>query len=220
MRIAIIGTGNVGSALATAWARSGHAIVLGVRKVDHPGVRALADETRADIALPGDAAAAGDVVVLALPWSVAETAVRALGDLSGKIVIDCMNPLRMANGSLGLDRGFATSGAETLAGWIPSARVVKTLNQVGAEMMARAGTFASRPVMFMAGDDADAKSRVGNLLAEIGFEPLDAGDLTKARLLEPYGMVWINQALPRGYGRDWAFGVVRPRERAIDASGD
>jgi predicted dinucleotide-binding enzyme len=64
-------------------------------------------------------------------------------------------------------------------------------------------------VMFVAGDDDAAKQLVSGLLAEIGFEPLDAGDLSKSRILEPFAMVWINQAMLRGLGRDWAFAITR-----------
>jgi predicted dinucleotide-binding enzyme len=85
---------------------------------------------------------------------------------------------------------------------------VKTLNQVGAEIMANNAGMPHRPVMFMAGDDTQAKGIVATVLTDLGFEPLDAGDITKSRLLEPFGMVWINQALPRGKGRTWAFAAV------------
>ena len=64
--------------------------------------------------------------------------------------------------------------------------------------------------MFMAGDDPAAKSAVAALLTDLGFEALDAGDLIKARLLEPFAMVWINQALIQGKGRNWAFAAVAP----------
>jgi predicted dinucleotide-binding enzyme len=209
MTIAIIGTGNVGGALARGWFRAGQMIVLGVRDPANPEVAKLAREIGAEVTTPADAAAGGDVVVLALPWRAAESAVKALGDLKGKIVVDCMNPLTMRGGKLALDRGFETSGAEALAGWIPAARIVKTLNQVGAEMMADNRSLPHRPVMFMAGNDAAAKATVGRLLEQLGFEALDAGDLTIARLLEPYGLVWINQAMAQGKGRDWAFAAVR-----------
>jgi predicted dinucleotide-binding enzyme len=115
MTIAIIGTGNVGGALARGWSRAGQKIVLGVRGSASPEVEKLARETGAEVRTPLDAAAGGDVVVLALPWHAAEGAVKALGGLKGKIVIDCMNPLTMKDGKLGLDRGFDTSGAEALA---------------------------------------------------------------------------------------------------------
>jgi 8-hydroxy-5-deazaflavin:NADPH oxidoreductase len=206
--IAIIGTGNVGSALARGWSRAGQRVVLGVRDRSAPNLMTLARQTSAEVKPPAEAAEIADVVVLALPWQVAEGAVKALGSLRGKIVIDCMNPLAMQNGKPGLDRGFVTSGAETVAEWIPQARVVKTLNQVGAELMADNTGLPHRPVMFMAGNDGAAKAAVSALLIELGFEPLDAGDLSKARLLEPYGMVWINQALAQGKGRDWALAAV------------
>jgi 8-hydroxy-5-deazaflavin:NADPH oxidoreductase len=89
--------------------------------------------------------------------------------------------------------------------------VVKTFNQVGANMMTEGHGFETRPVMFLAGDDDGAKRTVSGLVSELGFEPLDAGGLTLARLLEPFAMLWINQTLVRGFGRDWAFGVVRPK---------
>ncbi len=211
MTIAIIGTGNVGSALARGWSRAGHHVVLGARDLSAPKVTTLARETRADLKRPTEAAEAADVVVLALPWQGAEGAVKALGGLKDKIVIDCMNPLAMQDGKLGLERGFVTSGAEALAKWIPQARIVKTLNQVGADLMADNAALPHRPVMFMAGNDAAAKATVAALLSDLGFEPLDAGDLTKARLLEPFGMLWINQALLQGKGRDWAFAAVSRR---------
>jgi hypothetical protein len=209
VKIAIIGTGNVGSALARGWSRKRHQIVLGVRNASDPKVAGLAGETKAEVKAPAQAADAAEVVVLALPWPAAESAVKALGTLKDKIVIDCMNPLAMRDGKLGLERGFDTSGAETLARWIPDARIVKTLNQVGADLMDDNATLPYRPVMFMAGNDAAAKTTVSTLLTDLGFEPEDAGDLTKARLLEPYAMVWINQALVQGKGRNWAFAAVR-----------
>jgi hypothetical protein len=211
MRIAIVGAGNVGGALARAWSRAGYEIVLGVRDPEKAASRDLIAATRANALDPATAAASADVVVLALPWGAAESAVKAMGDLRGKIVIDCMNPLAMKDGALGLDRGFSTSGAEALAGWAPGARIVKTLNQVGAEQMDNAAAFNGRPLMFMAGDDTDAKRVARALVEALGFEVLDAGMLRQARLLEPLAMVWINQALLRGEGREWAFGALRRR---------
>jgi predicted dinucleotide-binding enzyme len=208
MKISIIGVGNVGGALARAWSRTGHDITLGARDVTKPEVKSLAETIGAEIVPPAEAARLADIVVLSLPWHVAEQAVSALGDLTGKIVIDCMNPLVMKDGVLGLDRGFATSGGETVASWLPGAFVVKTLNQVGFEVMADASGFGAPPVQFVAGDNESAKKTVAELLTDLGFQPFDAGELSKARLLEPFGMVWINQALLRGKGRNWAFAAL------------
>jgi predicted dinucleotide-binding enzyme len=206
MRIAIIGTGKVGLALARGLRGKRHQITLGARDPDR--VAKLAVDAGAGVAHPEEAAAGAEVVILALPWPPAETAVKALGDLSGKIVIDCMNPVGMINGKLGLTVGYHSSGGEMVAEWAPGARVVKTLNQVGAELMADNSGLPHRPVMFMAGDDAAAKAAVTTLLTDLGFEALDAGELEKARILEPFALVWINQALLRGKGRNWAFAAV------------
>jgi len=211
MKIAIIGAGNVGSALAIGWARAGHEIVLGVRNPSDPSVESLCGRTRAVVVTPFEAAQAGEVIVLALPWNAAEKAVPELGSLRGKIVIDCMNPLTVRDGVFSLERGFSTSAGETVAKWIPQARVVKTLNQVGADIMSDTSGLPAAPVMFMAGDDDSAKSTVADLLRDLGFEPLDAGSLSQARILEPFAMVWINQALARGKGPDWAFAVISKR---------
>jgi 8-hydroxy-5-deazaflavin:NADPH oxidoreductase len=208
MRIAIIGTGTVGGALAHGLKGKGHAVALGARNPDSPEVIALSAATGAACTTPAQAAAAADIVILALPWAAVEAAVTTLGDLSGRVVIDCTNPLGRTAEGLGLTLGHTTSGGELVQSWLPSARVVKTLNQVGAEMMADNSGLAHRPVMFMAGNDDAAKSVVAQLLTDLGFEPLDAGDIAKSRLLEPFGMVWINQALIRGKGRTWAFAAI------------
>lgn len=210
MRIAIIGTGNVGRAIAQGLKGKGHDVVLGSRKADSAEIKAFALAMEADLAPPSEAAGGADVVVLALPWGGAEAAVKAFGDLSGRIVIDCMNPLAMIEGKLALAVGHATSGGEIVQSRLPRASVVKTLNQVGADMMAQNVDLPHRPVQFMAGNDPAAKTRVAGILEDLGFEPLDAGDIETSRLLEPFAMVWINQALIRGKGRHWAFAAVSP----------
>lgn len=211
MQIAIIGTGRVGSALASGLAGTEHRVTLGARDPQAAKVAVLAARAGAAVLIPHTAAAQADLVMLALPWAAARSAIEGLGDLTGKIIVDCMNPLGMRDGRMDLLIGHDDSGGETVARWLPGAEVVKTLNQVGAEIIEDARRLPLPPVMFMAGDSATAKSEVGTLLAEIGFEPLDAGDLRAARLLEPLAMVWINQAIARGKGRDWAFAAVSPR---------
>jgi 8-hydroxy-5-deazaflavin:NADPH oxidoreductase len=212
MRIAIIGAGNVGSAIARGLQGKEHDLRLGVR--DPAGSASLAKALGANVATPKDAAQWAEVVVLALPWAVAEAAVAALGDLTGKIVIDCMNPIGRTAAGMGLVLGQDTSGGEVVQHWLPGARVVKTLNQVGAEVMADTSGFIHPPVMFMAAEDAAAKAQVAILLADLGFDALDAGGIAMARLLEPMAMVWINQATFRGKGRNWSFAAI---EKGSDA---
>lgn len=209
MRIAIIGAGNVGAALARGWSRAGHEVVLGVR--DAAKHRALIEETGARALPPNGAAEAAEVIVVAVPHAAVFDAVAGLGALEGKVVIDATNAIAQGPDGPDLAVGFTTSAAEQIAERLPGARVVKTLNQVGAGVMADAGGFDPTPVMFMAGDDAVAKETVAGLLSDIGFEAVDAGPLHRARLLEPLAMLWIDQALVRGRGRDWAFAVTRRR---------
>ncbi|WRH64436.1 MAG: NAD(P)-binding domain-containing protein [Fuscovulum sp.] len=208
MRVAIIGTGSVGSAIARGLKGKRHQVMLGARDPQAAEVAGLAADTEATPLLPAAAAEAAELIILALPWGVAEGAIKALGPLAGKTVIDCMNPLGMVQGAFGLTVGHTTSGAEIVQGWLPDAHVVKTLNQVGAEIMARNDHLPHRPVMFMAGNHDAAKIQAATLLADLGFAAMDAGDLSKARLLEPFALVWINQALMRGKGRNWAFAAV------------
>ncbi|MEM8540183.1 MAG: NAD(P)-binding domain-containing protein [Pseudomonadota bacterium] len=203
MEIGIIGTGNVGCALANGWASKGHNIVLGAR--DPAKAKPLADTANATIVAPKDIKS--EVIVLATPWAAALEIISQVGDLSGRIVIDCTNPLGRIDGRFDLMVGHTISGAEEIAAAAPKARIVKTLNQVGAEIIASANTISNPPAMFMAADDDDAKTSVHSLLLDLGFDPLDAGGLTKARLLEPLALVWINQALAQGKGRQWALTV-------------
>jgi len=201
VKIGIIGAGNVGRALGGAW-RTRHDVTFGVRS---PGDPKYAD-LGAPAATNADAAANSDVVVLCTPWQGTEQAVSACGDLSGKIVIDCTNPLTPDFSAL--EVGHTTSGAEKVAAWAPGARVCKAVNQIGAPMMDHP-QLSIAPVMFICGDDDDAKDITGRLVTELGFETVDAGDLTLARLLEPYALIWIHLALRRGFGTNWAFGLLR-----------
>lgn len=193
MRIGIIGRGRVGSAVAQGWKTAGHDVQQIGRDADTP---------------PTELAAWADIVVLSVPWAAVEEVAGAISPAVGKVVIDCTNPIAMNPDGMGLALGHTTSAGERLQALLPGARVVKTLNQVGAEIMADATGFACPPVQLMAGNDDDAKHLVAGLLSDLGFAALDAGDLTKARLLEPFALVWINQAIARGKGRNWAFGAM------------
>jgi predicted dinucleotide-binding enzyme len=201
MKIAIIGAGNVGRALGGAW-HSGHDITYGVRSPDDPKYADL----DASVATNEAAAAGSDVVVLCTPWQGTEAAVKACGDLTGKVLIDCTNPL--SPDFTALEVGHTTSGAEQVATWATGARVCKAMNQIGAPMMNHP-QLPSAPVMFICGDDDEAKQVTSDLVIQLGFETVDAGDLTLARLLEPYALIWIHLALRRGFGTNWAFGLLR-----------
>src|SRR5260370_21846788 len=205
MRIAIIGAGNVGSALGRAWLAGREDVIFGVPNPADPKSRSLPEER---LHTAPEAARNAEVVVLATPWPGTEGAVTSVGDLAGKIVLDCTNPLGMGPNGLELVLGHTTSGGEQVASWAPAASVFKTLNQIGAGSMDKAALFPVRPVMFVAGDDESKKPVVMSLVAKLRFEPVDAGPLRIARLLEPYGMLWIDQALNRGRRQSFAFALT------------
>ena len=205
MRIAIIGAGSVGATLGKAWLTHGEDVAWGLRNPADPKYAALPKER---IKLSAEAAQSAEVVVIATPWPATEMAVKGLGSLDGKTVIDCTNPLGMGPDGLGLVLGFTTSAGEQVAGWAAGASVFKAFNTTGAGNMARARQSAVRPMMPVAGDDAAKKAMVLELVAKLGFEPVDAGPLRNARLLEPLAMFWIDQAIKRGRGRDFAFALV------------
>ncbi len=206
MRIAIIGAGAVGQALAQGWSKAGHAVRLGVPDPKAAKYRSLPP---AQLATPAAAAADAEAIVLATPWQKTEAAVGGLGNLAGRIVIDCTNPLLRGPQGMSLEIGHSVSAGERVAQWARGASVFKTLNHTGADNMAAAARFATKPAMFVAGDDAARKPAVLRLVGDLGFEPIDAGPLGNARLLEPLAMLWIDQALARGRGRDFAFAVIR-----------
>lgn len=207
MKIAIIGTGSVGSALGRGWARAGHEVVFGVRDTAKPEVSKLVEETGARAASVAEAASGAEVVVLAMPWGAAQDVIRTSGGLSGKIVLDCLNPLKP--NLAGLDTGNARSAAEQVAAWAPGARVVKIFNTTGANNMANPVYGDDRATMLYCGDDEGAKEVAARLAADLGFEPVDAGPLSAAYLLEHFAMLWIHLAYGKGMGRNFAFKLVR-----------
>jgi 8-hydroxy-5-deazaflavin:NADPH oxidoreductase len=208
MKIAIIGAGSVGGTLGRRWAELGHSVCFGVRNVGDADAKALVGAINGDARLASsrDAAKDAEVVVLATPYAANAAAVTAAGDLSGKILIDVTNPIG-SNFSLAV--GFNSSGAEEVAKLAPRAKVYKAMNQVGFEVMADPSFAAGKPVMFVAGDDAAGKKVVLELVSSLGFEAIDAGELAIARLLEPYGMLWIHLMARRNQGRNFAFSVLR-----------
>lgn len=203
-KVAIIGAGKVGSGLARALAAKGHTILFGVRNPS-------SDKTRAALALLRDKAVVtnipdaivyGDLIVLAVGWPDAAEIIRSLADhLKGKILIDTTN-------LFGDPTHDGRSGAEILAELAPEAQVVKCFNTIGSEHFTDP-IFNDKPAsMYLCGDDAEAKTFVGWLVSDLGFELVDAGPLSNAGALEAMGRLWVYLS-KNGMGRDFAFKLVK-----------
>ncbi len=201
MKIATVGAGRVGSTLGTRWTATGHNVVYGVRDPSEPRHAELGST-----ATPAEAVRDADVVLVALPWDAAEPVLSSI-DVFDAVVIDATNPL--AANSRALKEHPELSGAQLVAEWARSSRVVKAFNTTGAGNMADSAYPGATPVMLYAGDDADAKSVVSALATEIGFEAVDAGPLTAARDLEHLARIWIRLAYSLGQGPDIAFALLR-----------
>jgi 8-hydroxy-5-deazaflavin:NADPH oxidoreductase len=205
MKIAIIGSGHIGGGLARPWAKHGHSIVFGARKTDDE-LSALCKEVGGSVTSVADAPRDADVVVMAVPFAALDDVLSATGDMAGKVVIDCINAVERP--AVVLKYGRTTSWSEEMQKKIPAARIVKSFNSQGAENLANPVYHGVPATNFYCGDDADAKAIVRTLIEQVGFEPMDAGPLKSARLLEPLTLLWFAAAQAAG-SRDVAFKVLR-----------
>jgi 8-hydroxy-5-deazaflavin:NADPH oxidoreductase len=200
MNVAIIGTGNMGSALAKRIVAAGHKVTLAGRNADK--ARTVAAAVGATAAPLSNLASHADIVIVATPYEDSAGALRAAGDLKGKVVIDITNPL--TPDYMGLTLGFSSSAAEQIAAAVPDAKVVKAFNTLFAQVIGEGPDFGKgrRAAAFYAGDDAQAKAAVRQLIESLGFEAIDAGPLVSARNLEP--LAGLNIRLGYGLGRGTA----------------
>ncbi|MEY3222532.1 MAG: hypothetical protein RLZZ203_1388, partial [Cyanobacteriota bacterium] len=158
-----------------------------------------------------DAVASADVIIVTTPWANNTTldVVQELGDLTGKIVIDCTNPL--APDYMSNTLGYTTSSAEEIAKLLPGVPVVKAFNTIFAEVMEPGKQIfdGQKATGFYCGDDAAAKAVAAKLIEDAGFEPVDAGVLQNARYLEPMAQLNIQIAYGLGGGTNVAFRYMR-----------
>lgn len=201
MKIAIIGTGNVGAALTRGWARAGHDILLGVRK-ENLRAKALAEETGATIVDVPAAIAEAEVIVLAVPSPAIPDLAPLLKGAEDKVVIDPTNAFRAK------PEGFET-GYEALRALTPCRHLMKAFNNTGAPNMLDP-LYPSGPIdTFVAGDSPSGKETVRQLALDLGFGAChDFGGSAQAPLLEQLALAWINLALVQGMGRDIALTLV------------
>jgi hypothetical protein len=194
-RIAVIGTGDVAAALGPEFAALGHTIVYGSRDPARQEVTDLVARTGngASAAAQRDAVRNAEIVVLAVPGNVAEQVTRALGDLSGKIILDPTNRVaRTDDGWANHDVPGKGSNAELIQAAAPNARVVKAFNTLNWRQMVDPETSGGPITIAIAGDDAAAKAVVAELITGMGLETIDFGPLRYAHVLEEMLIVWAN----------------------------
>ena len=191
MKIAIIGAGNVGRALATSFVSAGHNVTVASRNAQDAAEVGAATGARV-AGSNAEAVASADVVVLATPFASAPEIAAEIGQaVNGKTVVDATN--RMSFGAEGPAIDTTASNAEELAALLPGASVVKAFNTLFASNQSRPITGGVQLDGYVAGDDAAAKAQVLDLVASIGLNPVDVGPLVRARQLE--GLAFLNITL-------------------------
>jgi NADPH-dependent F420 reductase len=198
MQVAVIGTGNMGTGLATILAQAKHEVTIGSR--DTAKAAALASQIGHGV-VGGDIEAAvkmADIVILATPFSFAEETLKAAGDLSKKIIIDISNPI--TPDYQGLLVGHTTSAAEEIQKLAPQAKVVKAFNTIFAQLLSSEAREGKTLQVLVAADDAGAKAEVTVLVQSLGFDAVDAGPLSNSRFIEPIGEMNIHFGYFLGWG--------------------
>jgi len=204
MKIAIIGTGNVGAALGGSFVRAGHEVTFAAQDAAKTS-RVAAEIGAAWVTSPAEAASTADIIVLAVPYSAVEAAAAELGGTAaGKVVIDVTNPLR-ADYS-GLANVGGPSAAERVAELLSEARVVKAFNTLFGSVQADPRIHGTTLDALYATDDEVAASTVAELASSLGFRPVRVGPLAAARELE--SIAWLNIRLQMVTGGDWRSSFV------------
>ncbi len=202
MKIAIIGTGNIGGALATSWAKTGHDIILCVRDLQNFKGQDLLQNPNTKASNFTDGIAEADVILIATPIAAMVSIAKNLGDVHDKVIIDATNAVFMK------PEGF-NNDVEALLELSNATKVVKCFNSTGFESMKNPSYGNTAIDMFMAGNDAAAKSVVEKLAHDAGFgRCIDFGGNEKVPLLEQFALAWINLAMMQKRGRNFAFHIV------------
>jgi predicted dinucleotide-binding enzyme len=203
VRIGILGSGDVGRALAAGFAGLGHDVKIGSR--DPEKLREWAGQAGPHVSTGtfDEVARFGDVLVLATLGVATEEAIRLAGidAFDGKVVIDTTNPLDFSTGKPALSIGHTDSLGEVIQRLLPRARVVKAFNTVGNALMVNPQLPGGPPDMFLCGNDDDAKKIVTQICEHFGWGVIDLGGIEGARYLEPMCLIWVLHGIRTGTWR-------------------
>lgn len=208
MTLGIIGSGKMGGNLARLWSNTGHTIYITSNNFESTRNLAKAIDKKVRATRMEELISKSDVILLAIPYE-ALNEIRKYKDLfSNKIVMDCINPL--SSDALSMLIGFDKSAGEEVADLLHDAKVVKAFNVIASPVLEKDDVKIGsvKPSVFYCGDDNDAKLVVGKLISDIGFEPVDSGQLKNARYLEPMAELLIQLAFG-GLGANIAFKLLK-----------
>jgi 8-hydroxy-5-deazaflavin:NADPH oxidoreductase len=184
-KIGLIGSGNVGSNLGRSWARAGYEVMFSSRDLETDRKLAAEIGARARAGTPAEAAAFGDVLVLAVPYGAQPELGKALGAaLRNKVVVDASNPFPARDGAIA-DEARAQGAGVVSARLLPGSRIVRAFNAVGAARMGEMYKTPGKVAMPIAGDDKAALDVAQQLVRDIGFEPVIVGGLAMGKYLMP-----------------------------------
>lgn len=204
MRIAIIGTGNVGGALATKWSHNGHTINLGVRDIDRFKGNELVQNLRTTVYTIPESVMHSEVILLSTPAPATVEVVQSLGDTTGKIIIDAMN-IVMGKGPQGY-----THTTDAILATTQTKDVVKCFNTTGFNNMINPVYDNTALDLFVAGDSEKGKQVAIQLAKDAGFaDCYDIGGNDKFALMEQFAWFWINLAMFQGLGREIGFKLLK-----------
>jgi 8-hydroxy-5-deazaflavin:NADPH oxidoreductase len=185
VKIGVIGSGNVGSALGRVWAKAGHQVMFSSRNLDQDKKLAASIGANARAGTPKEAASFGDVLLFAVPYGALPELGKSLGSsIKGKVVIDACNPFPNRDGEIA-NRAREQGAGRVSAELLPRARIVRAFNAVGAERMGQMHEEPGRVGMPIAGDDKEAIEVASRLIREIGFVPVLVGGTDKGKYLMP-----------------------------------
>jgi hypothetical protein len=209
MNIAFVGYGQVGAPLAHHLQRVGHQVVLAANDPNSESVKkALAKNANLKVAAPKVAVSDAEIVFLATPFQANEAALRAVADeIRGKILIDCTNPVG-ANLAHGLNS--IRSGSDMVQALVPDTEVVKAFTIYGFENFEDSfyPDYNVKPVMMYCGRNSAAKEIVGNMIAQLGWNPLDVGGLEQALHLEHMTLLWVRMVRVMGHSPNTVWAVL------------
>jgi predicted dinucleotide-binding enzyme len=202
MKVAVLGSGNVGGTLGKKWAIAGHEVVFGVRDVNSPRAQALLETGASNFSLQaiGQAISFGEVVVFAVPGTAVEAIVESHAEvLNRKIIVDATNKLGTTE-----MHNLATFAAKT-----PEAKVFRAFNTLGWENFAEPRFGTVQADLFYCGpDDGEARAAIEQLIADIGLRPMRVGGLDQVQLVDGVLRLWFALAIGQKMGRHLAFKVL------------